>query len=81
MKIFFLSDFGVSLDQHCGGALRYLQQSGLVAFSKGIWKFSGKWEIRRVQEYFALSRVLFGEELLLRLRTRYLDQYDPAAGL
>ena len=73
----FFKRFGVSLDQHCGEGLRYLQQFGLVAFSKGIWKFSGKWEVRRVREYFALSRVLFGEDLLLRLRTRFLNQYDP----
>ncbi len=73
----FLNRFRVSLDQHCGEGLRYLQQSGLVAFSNGIWKFSGKWEIQRIREYFALSRVLFGEDLLLRLRTRFLKWYNP----
>ena len=73
----FFKRFGTSLDRHCGEGLRYLQHSGLVAFSKGIWKFSGKWEVRRVREYAALSRVLFGQEILLRLRARFLNQYDP----
>ncbi len=73
----FFQRFGVSLDRHCGEGLRYLQQASLVAFSKGIWKFSGKWEVRRVHEYVALSRVLFGEELLLRLRTRFFNRYNP----
>ena len=73
----FFKRFGVSLDRHCGEGLRHLQHSGLVAFSKGIWKFSGKWEIRRVREYVVLSRALFGEDLLSRLRTRFLNQYDP----
>lgn len=73
----FLQRFGVSLDQHCGEGLRYLQQSGLVTFSKGIWKFSGKWDVLRIHEYFALSRVLFGGDLLLRLRDRFLAKYDP----
>ena len=58
----FFKRFGVSLDRQCGEALRYLQESGLVAFSKGVWKFSGKWGIRRLLEYIALSRVLFGED-------------------
>ena len=73
----FLQRFGVSLDRHYGEGLRYLQQSGLVAFSKGIWKFSGKWEIRRLHEFATLSMVLFGEDILLRLRTRFLNQYNP----
>ena len=73
----FFQRFGVSLDQHCGEGLRYLQQSGLVAFSKGIWKYSGKWEIRRIYEFVALSRILFGEDLLSRLRIHYLNRYDP----
>jgi len=73
----FLDRFGVSLNQHCGEGLRYLQESGLVAFSKGIWKFSGKWEVRRICEYVALSRILFGKDTLLRLRSRYLKQYEP----
>ena len=73
----FAKRFGTSLDRHCGEGLRYLQQSGLVSFSKGTWKFSGKWEVRRIREYFALSRVLFGKELLLRLRIRYRNQYNP----
>ena len=73
----FSRRFGVSLEQHCGEGLRYLQRFGLVAFSKGTWKFSGKWEVRRVREYVALSRVLFGEKLLSRLRSRFFNQYDP----
>jgi coproporphyrinogen III oxidase-like Fe-S oxidoreductase len=73
----FLKRFGVSLDQHCGEGLRYLQQSGLVAFSKGIWKFSGTWDVRRIREYVVLSRALFGEDFLSRLRTRFLGRYDP----
>ena len=75
----FFKRFGVSLEGHCGEGLRYLQRFGLVAFSKGVWKFSGKWEVRRVREFVALSRVLFGEDVLLRLRTRtrFLNQYDP----
>jgi coproporphyrinogen III oxidase-like Fe-S oxidoreductase len=75
-KVFF-QRFGVPLDRHCGEGLRYLQQSGLVAFSRGVWKFSGKWEVRRIREYVVLSRALFGEALLLRLRTHFLNQYDP----
>jgi|CXWL01.1.fsa_nt_gi oxygen-independent coproporphyrinogen-3 oxidase len=73
----FFQRFGVPLDQLCGEGLRYLQQSGLVAFCKGVWKFSGKWEIRRIREYFAFSRVLFRESLLLRLRVHYLKTYNP----
>ena len=73
----FFKRFGVSLEGQCGEALSYLQEFGLIAFSKGVWKFSGKWEFRRVFEYVALSRVLFPEELLLSLRTRYLNRYDP----
>ena len=73
----FLKRFGVSLDRHCGEGLRYLQKSGLVAFSKGIWKYSGKWEICRIREFILLSRVLFGEALLSRLRTLFLNRYDP----
>ncbi len=73
----FTRRFGVSLKKHCGQGLRYLQQVGLVSFSGGIWKFSGKWEIRRVREYIALSRILFGEDLIARLRTRFLNRYDP----
>jgi len=73
----FLKRFRVSIDRHCGEGLRYLQESGLVAFSKGIWKFSGKWEIRRIREYFALSRALFGKGLLSRLRERFVNGYDP----
>jgi coproporphyrinogen III oxidase-like Fe-S oxidoreductase len=73
----FFQRFGVPLDQHCGEGLRYLQESGLVTFSKGMWKFMGKWEFLRVREYVALSRVLFGEDILSRLRTRFLNRYDP----
>jgi oxygen-independent coproporphyrinogen-3 oxidase len=73
----FFKRFGVSLDRHCGEGLKYLQQSGLVTFSKGVWKFSGKWEIPRVREYIALSRALFGENILSRLRARFLNRYDP----
>lgn len=73
----FLRRFGVSLDRHCGEGLRYLQQFGLVSCSKGVWKFSGKWEVRRIREYVALSRVLFGEAILLRLRARFFNRYNP----
>ena len=73
----FLKRFGVSLDLHCGEGLRYLKKSGLVSFSKGIWKFSGELTIRRFHELVALSKVLYGEEILSLLRTRYLDKYDP----
>ncbi|MBF0571232.1 MAG: radical SAM protein [Candidatus Omnitrophica bacterium] len=73
----FFRRFGVPLEQHCGEGLKYLQEFGLVAFSKGIWKFSGKWEVRRIFEYAALSRALFGEDFLLRLRERFIKQYDP----
>ncbi|MEI7998588.1 MAG: hypothetical protein WCH62_03680, partial [Candidatus Omnitrophota bacterium] len=54
-----------------------LQQLGLVSFSKGIWKFTGKWEILRIREFVALSRVLFGEDLLQRLRERFINWYNP----
>jgi coproporphyrinogen III oxidase-like Fe-S oxidoreductase len=73
----FLRRFGVSLDAHCGEGLRYLQQYGLAAFSKGVWKFSGKSDVLRVSEYIALSKVLYGEDILSRLRTRFLNKYDP----
>ena len=73
----FFKRFGVSLDRPCGEGLRYLQQAGLVAFSKGTWKFSGKWEVRRIREMVALSRVLFAEDLLLGLRRRFIGRYDP----
>ena len=73
----FLKYFGVSLDKHCGEGLRYLQRYGLLAFSEGKWKFSGKWEFRRVREYAALSRVLFGDEILSRLKTKLSNRYNP----
>jgi len=73
----FFKRFGVSLEGHCGEGLRYLQQSGLIIFSKGKWKFSGEWDLRRIREYFALSRVLFGEDLLLRLRIHFRKLYNP----
>lgn len=73
----FLKRFGVSLDEHCGEGLRFIQKFGLMSFSKGVWKFSGEWEFRRVREFHALLRVLFGEDVLLRLRTRYHNHYNP----
>jgi coproporphyrinogen III oxidase-like Fe-S oxidoreductase len=73
----FYKRFGVSLDQHCGEGLRYLQEFGLASCSDGVWGFSGKWEFRRVREFHALLRVLFGEDILSRLRTRFRHHYDP----
>lgn len=73
----FSKRFGVSLDDHCGEGLRYLQQSGLISHSKGVWKFSGRWEVRRIREYVALSRILFGENMLTRLKERFINQYNP----
>lgn len=73
----FFRRFGVSLDQHCGEGLQFLRQSGLVALSKGVWKYSGKWEIRRLHEFTSLARILFGEEFLSRLQIRFRNQYDP----
>jgi oxygen-independent coproporphyrinogen-3 oxidase len=73
----FLARFGVPLDRYCGEGLQYLKQSGLVSLSKGVWKFSGQWEVRRIRDYIALSRVLFGEDILSRLRTRFAGRYDP----
>jgi coproporphyrinogen III oxidase-like Fe-S oxidoreductase len=74
----FFDRFGISLEQQCGEGLRYLQEAGLVSYSKGTWKFSGKWEIRRIYEYFSLSRILFGEDILSGLRKRYSNKYNPA---
>jgi oxygen-independent coproporphyrinogen-3 oxidase len=74
----FFKRFGISLDQQCGEGLRYLQQFGLVSLTKGTWKFSGKWEIRRIYEYFALSRALFGDDTLGGLRKRYSNKYNPS---
>lgn len=73
----FQQRFGISLDAHCGEGLRFLKDHGLLSCTKGVWRFSGKWEFARVREYAALSRVLFGEKILLRLRIHYLKQYDP----
>ncbi len=73
----FYKRFGVSLDQHCGEGLRFLQRSGLITCSQGVWKYSGKWEISRLYEFLSLSRVLFSEELLARLRSRLQGRYNP----
>lgn len=73
----FFDRFGISLDAHSGETLRYLQREGLVACEKGLWRFSGSWDFRRVRAYVALGRALFGEDLLMRLRERYHAQYDP----
>lgn len=73
----FYERFGVSLDQHCGEGLRFLHRLGLVSCSQGIWKYSGKWEISRLYEFVSLSRILFSEELLARLRSRFQERYDP----
>ncbi|MCC6758843.1 MAG: radical SAM protein [Candidatus Omnitrophica bacterium] len=73
----FARRFGVSLEKQCGEALRFLQQEGLVTFSKGVWKFSGKWEIRRIREYIVLTRILFGQRMVDNLRRRFADKYDP----
>lgn len=73
----FLKRFGVSVDQHCGEGLQFLKEFGLVEKIKGIWKFSGKWEFSRVRELYGLTRILYGEEILLRLREQYSSLYDP----
>ena len=73
----FLKRFGIPLEQHCGEGLRYLQEAGLLNVSQGVWKFHGKWEVRRLRELIALSRCLYGEGLLTRLRASFHKTYDP----
>lgn len=73
----FQKYFGVSLDDHCKEGLRFLEHNDLIELSNGKWKFSGKWEFQRVREYAALSRVLFGDALLSRLRERFSGLYNP----
>ncbi len=73
----FLKRFGVLLSSQFGEELRYLQGVGLIELSKGMWKFSGKWEIKRVVELATLSRVFFGSELLSRLRSHFFKRYNP----
>ncbi|MBF0510752.1 MAG: radical SAM protein [Candidatus Omnitrophica bacterium] len=73
----FLNRFGVSLKQACKGGLNYLKSLGLVGSFKGVWKFSASWEIEHLREYIALSRVLYGEDFLLKLQKRYAKQYNP----
>jgi oxygen-independent coproporphyrinogen-3 oxidase len=73
----FTRRFGVSLERSCGDGLRYLQRAGFVSLDKGVWKFSGDWKISRLNEFFILAKVLFGEGHMLRLREHYADAYDP----
>lgn len=73
----FVKRFGVSFKNIFGDDLGFLQREGLVNFSKGVWKFSGSWEISSVRAYVALSRILFGQDMLSRLKMRFLKLYDP----
>lgn len=73
----FFERFGVTLDHHCGEGLRYLKNLGLVDVKDGIWQYSGEWKFQRICEYFSLLRILYGEELLARLRIHHRDRYKP----
>ncbi|NTV29219.1 MAG: radical SAM protein [Candidatus Omnitrophica bacterium] len=72
----FFARFGGPLTKNCIDGLHYLHRSGLVARSRGTWKFDGNWEIDRIGEFMALSRMLFGEGRILELRKRYNESYD-----
>jgi coproporphyrinogen III oxidase-like Fe-S oxidoreductase len=73
----FFKRYGVTLEKHCGDGLRFLKSFGLVEYTNGVWRYTGEWEFRRVRDFYALIRILFGEELLARLRVRFRHHYKP----